>query len=82
MDVVIDGLSCILQRNDPVNGASDLQSWAWGSQSVGGIVAAIVGSVIVQYSEPRYSFLVYSLVAFGGAVTASRINRKVENIDL
>jgi hypothetical protein len=31
MDVVIDGLSCILQRNDPVNGASDLQSWAWGS---------------------------------------------------
>ena len=48
---------------------------------MGAIVAAVVGSVIVEYSEPRYSFLVYSLVAFGGAVTASRINRNVENID-
>jgi len=29
MDCVIDGVTCIQQRNDPLNGAQDLQTWSW-----------------------------------------------------
>ena len=81
MDCVIDGITCIQQRNDPVYGAQDLQTWAWSVQSIACIFVSIVGGYIVQYTKARYSFLLYALVAFSGLVSASMMNKTLEDSD-
>ena len=81
MDVVIDGMTCIQQRNDPIYGAQDLQTWSWSWQSIGAITASVVGSFMTQYWEPRFSFIVYAMVAFVGMLTAIKMHPKMEDID-
>ena len=81
MDCVIDGVVCIQQRNDPVYGAQDLQTWSWGFQAIGGITASLVGGFCVQYAEARYSFLCYAMISLFGCLTALNLSPHMEDIE-
>jgi sugar phosphate permease len=55
---------------------------AWASQMFACIVASSAGGYIVENSEARYSFYMYSAVSISVALTAYMMNRDLEDDDL
>ena len=54
---------------------------AWASQSLACIIASMVGGYIVENSEARYSFYMYSAVSISVALTALKMSKDLE-VDL
>lgn len=70
MDVVIDGICCVQQRKDPVNGAQDLQTYSWVSLSISQILTGYIGGYLYENSEGRYAFILYAAVVFFSLIFA------------
>lgn len=78
MDTVIDGVNCIQQRRDPKDGAQDLQTLAWGAQSLAAIYSSSMGGYLTDQGLARYSFYQYAVVSLVGGLTALMMSESVE----
>lgn len=78
MDTVIDGVNCIQQRRDPKGGAQDLQTLAWGAQSLAAIYSSSMGGYLTDQGLARYSFYQYAVVSLVGGLTALMMSESVE----
>lgn len=70
VNVVADAIMVIQARKDPVNGSQNLVSFSYFSISIGSIVGCLLSGYIIQYSHPKYVYLIYSFmglfVSFSG----------------
>jgi MFS family permease len=80
MDVVIDGLTTIQQRRDPISGSEDLQTFQFIGSSIGMMLAATVGSTLTQYSDPKNSFFVWAFVGLLVTYFARKMSTNLEKI--
>ena len=71
MDVVVDGLMVVQQRNDPENGSENLQSFCWSFLAIGGVIGSLCGGYITEYIDPRWAYAV--MAVFGFAVMTAGI---------
>lgn len=81
MDTTIDAITCAQQRKDPKHGAQDLQTWSWFFSASGSIFSSLVGGFIVQYSEARYCFYLYSIVTFGSLLTGIYMKANLDKVE-
>ncbi|MEM6836099.1 MAG: folate/biopterin family MFS transporter [Cyanobacteria bacterium P01_C01_bin.120] len=70
-DVIVDSLVVERARQESQSDAGSLQSLAWGSSAIGGIITAYLGGLLLQYVGTRYVFgvtatfpLIVSVVAW------------------
>ena len=70
-DVIVDSLVVERARNESQSDAGSLQSLAWGSSAVGGLVIAYLGGLLLEYTSTRVVFgitatfpLIVTLVAW------------------
>jgi predicted MFS family arabinose efflux permease len=63
MDVVIDGITCIQQKNDPKNGAEDVQTFAQFTRNAASISGSLFGGLLAKHSQPQYAFYIYGVVS-------------------
>ncbi|MEM9003879.1 MAG: folate/biopterin family MFS transporter [Cyanobacteria bacterium P01_F01_bin.86] len=70
-DVIVDSLVVERARRESQSDAGSLQSLAWGSAALGGVVTAYLGGLLLEYASTRFVFgvtatfpLIVSLVAW------------------
>ena len=68
MDVIIDSLMVIQSRKFPVGGSEQLQTFSWVMAACGSIVGALIASYLTEQPNPRYCFLINSVVGLAVAI--------------
>lgn len=76
-DVIVDALMVIQSRRYP-DGAEDLQTLAWCSLSIGGLVGSVVAAFLTENYDPTHCFQVTALFGLVIAVVASMLNVSLE----
>jgi hypothetical protein len=80
LDVVTDGLICINSRLDPVHGSSDLWTYAWIMQGLGGFSGCILGGYLCSVGYCRLCFGLVSFVGLCVMIAGLMIDKKKEQL--
>jgi MFS family permease len=84
MDVVVDGMMVVFQREDSKNGSEDLQSLSWTFYGFGGVVGCTLSAAFLTEKQgehtgnPYICFGMISIVSFSVALSGFFIDKKVE----
>jgi MFS family permease len=81
VNVVVDAIMCIQARKDPVNGSQDLMSIAWFSQGIGGITGCVVGGYLTEYCDPKWTYLIMSIMGFIIAINGMFLTQECEEAE-
>ena len=77
-DVIVDSLMVIQSRRFPDDGCEDLTAFSWTCSAIGGLSGSIASAFVMEYYEPRYSFMFESVMGFIIAIVALRMNVSLE----
>ena len=77
-NVVIDAILVVQAKRDLENGSQDLMSLSWISNGIGGVTGCIVGGLMTQYSHPKYSFLIVSIMGLVVGLNSLNLTKETE----
>lgn len=78
LDVVTDGFICINSRLDPKHGSSDLWTYAWIMQGLGGFSGCILGGYLCTVGLGRVCFGLVAAIGLCVMIAGIMIDKKKE----
>jgi len=79
MDVVIDGLTVVQQKIDQERGSNDLQSLAWGSYVVGGLLFGFFTMGFLARESEKSIFFMTGILGIVVTIASLGLNKKLED---
>ena len=77
-DVLADSLMVVEAKKDAQRGSEDLQTLSFMSNSIFGLIGALLGAVFTQYIHPKWGLFMYSFFGFSIFFSAMRLKEKKE----
>lgn len=77
-DVIVDSLMVIQARKDPRLGAGELNAFMATMLAIGGLCGSIIAGVLTENYDPRYCFVLSSIIGLSIVYSSIKLDKKIE----